>query len=180
MSDFRRASLALLAVPLALAACTSPDRPTVQADEVALPTPLRSFDASVAATIGALEAAVARAGERLELPTGAYRPSEPKPLLQVPRVIRRVELADPDDGYVVVYEAPSSGEAMRLADELAGYLGSGFGQTNFVADTQFSVSTLEDTIVFTTWSKRRSDDPERAEAAFEALATVGTPIEVSK
>ena len=180
MSDFRRASLALLAVPLALAACTSPDRPTVQADEVALPTPLRSFDASVAATIGALEAAVARAGERLELPTGAYRPSEPKPLLQVPRVIRRVELADPDDGYVVVYEAPSSGEAKRLADELAGYLGSGFGQTNFVADTQFSVSTLEDTIVFTTWSKRRSDDPERAEAAFEALATVGTPIVVSK
>ena len=60
-------------------------------------------------------------------------------------------------------------QIMRLADELAGYLGSGFGQTNFVADTQFSVSTLEDTIVFTTWSQRRSDDPERAEAAFDAF-----------
>ena len=180
MTDFRRGLLALLALPLALAACASVDRPTVQADEVALPTPLRSFDASVAGTLAALESAVASVGERLEVPPGAYRPSEPEPLLQVPRVIRRVELADLDDGYVVVYEAESSGEAMRLADELAGYLESGFGQTNFVADSQFSVSTLEDTIVFTTWSKRRSDDPERAEAAFDALATVGTPVEISK
>ena len=180
MTDLRRGLLAVLALPLALAACTSVDRPTVQADEVALPTPLRSFDAAVAGTLAALETAVAGVGERLEVPASAYRPSEPEPLLQVPRVIRRVELADLDDGYVVVYEAESSGEAMRLAEELAGYLGSGFGQTNFVADSQFSVSTLEDTIVFTTWSKRRSDDPARAEAAFDALATVGSPVEVSK
>lgn len=176
----QRATVALLSVPLMLAACTSPDRPTVQADEVTLPTPLASFDASVAATIAALEAAAARVGERLQVPSGAYRPSEPEPLLQVPRAVRRVDLADPDDGYVIVYEAADAGEATRLADELAGYLGSGFGQTNYVADTQFSVSTLADTIVFTTWSRRRSDDPERAEVAFDALATVGTPVEVSK
>lgn len=175
-----RPALALLALSLALAACTSADRPTVQADEVALPTPLRSFDASVAATISALEAALATAGERLEVPAAGYRPSEPEPLLQLPRVVRRVDLADIDDGYVVIYEAASTGDAQRLADELAGYLASGFGQTNFVADTQFSVSTLEDTVVFATWSRRRSDDPERAEAAFEAMATVGTPVEVNK
>ncbi|MGD8485699.1 MAG: hypothetical protein PVH07_03585, partial [Chloroflexota bacterium] len=113
-------------------------------------------------------------------PAGAYRPSEPEALLQVPRVVRRVVLADPDDGYVIVYEAASSGEAIRLADELADYVGSGFGQTNYVADTQFSVSVLADTIVFTTWSQRRSDDPERAEAVFEALGRVGSPVEVSK
>lgn len=180
MTQPRRPALVLLAVSLVLAACTSADRPTVQADEVALPTPMRSFDASVAATIGALEVALAAVGERLEVPVAGYRPSEPEPLLQLPRAIRRVDLADLDDGYVTIYEAPSAGDAQRLAGELAGYLGSGFGQTNFVADTQFSVSTLGDTIVFTTWSRRRSDDPERAEAAFEALATVGSPVEVSK
>lgn len=178
--DVRRPLGLLLGATLLFAACTSTDRPTVQADEVALPTPLRSFDASVTATIDALETAVASIGERLEVSPRAYRPSEPERLLQVPRVIRRVALADPDDGYVIIYEAESSGEAGRLAEELAGYLGSGFGQTNYVADTQFSVSTLGDTIVFTTWSQRRTDDPARAEAAFEALATVGTPVEVNK
>ena len=180
MTDLLRPATLVLVASLALVACTNPDRPSVQADEVSLPTPMRSFDASVAATIGALEGALGAVGERLEVPTGAYRPSEPESLLQKPRVIRRAELADLDDGYVVIYEADGSGEAMRLADDLAAYLGSGFGQTNFVADTQFAVSTLADTVVFTTWSRRRSDDPERAEAAFDAMAAVGTPVEVAK
>lgn len=165
---------------LAVAACASPNRPSIQAPEVALPTPMASFGASMAVTLRALEAAVTGAGERLETPQGAYRPSEPEILLQVPRVIRRALLSSPDDGYVVVYQAPSAGEATRLAQELARYLGSGFGQTNFVADTQFSVSTLGDTIVFTAWSPRGSADPARAEAVFAAVAAVGEPVEVRK
>ena len=68
-----------------------------------------------------------------------------------------------------------AGAAIELAEDLADYLGSGFGQTNYVADTQFAVSTLGDTIVFTTWSQRRSDDPERAEAAFDAVAEAIIP-----
>ncbi len=80
----------------------------------------------------------------------------------------------------VIYQAPSAGAAIELADDLAEYLESGFGQTNFAADTQFAVSLLGDTIVFTTWSQRRSDDPARAEAAFDAIATVGTPVEINK
>lgn len=175
----RLGSLALAAT-MAVVACTSLDRPTVQADEVPLPTPLRSFDASVAGAIGAVEAALAGIGERLVMPSGAYRPSEPASLLQAPRVVRRADLADLDDGYVVIYEADGRGAAADRAQELADYLGSGFGQTNYPADTQFSVGVLEDTVVFTTWSKRRSDDAERAEAAFDAIASVGTPVEVAK
>jgi hypothetical protein len=169
-----------LAATLALAACTSPDRPSVVPDQVELPTPMRSFDASVERTVEALEAALLASSERLGVPTGAYRPSEPASLLQTPRVIRRVELADPDDGFVVIYEAENRGAALERAAELADYVESGFGQTNFVADTQFSVSTLEDTVIFSTWSQRRSDDPERAQGAFDAIASVGTPIEISK
>ncbi|MEX1296580.1 MAG: hypothetical protein AB1Z67_10445 [Candidatus Limnocylindrales bacterium] len=174
----------VLAVPLAaalvLAACTSTDRPSVQADEVALPTPMRSIDPSAQRSIAAVESALSAVGERLVLPTAAYRPSEPPALLQLPRTIRRVDLADPDDGYVVIYQAPGSGAAIELADDLADYLESGFGQTNYVADTQFAVSTLGDTIIFTTWSQRRSDDPDRAEAAFEAIAAVGSPVPIDK
>jgi hypothetical protein len=34
--------------------------------------------------------------------------------------------------------------------------------------------------VFTTWSRRRSSDPDQAEAVFDVLATVGEEIEVLK
>ena len=175
----RLLSLSLIAV-LALAACANPERPSVQSDEVELPTPMRSLEASVARTIAAVDAALVGVGERLAMPLAAYRPSEPPSLLQLPRTIRRVDLADADDGFVVVYQAPSTGAAIELADDLAAYLESGFGQTNYAADTQFAVSTLGDTIVFTTWSQRRSDDPARAEAAFDAIAGVGTAVEVRK
>jgi hypothetical protein len=170
----------VLASSLALAACTNPDGLSVQPDEVLLPTPMRSYDASVSATVSALEAAVAGAGERLEVPSRSYRPSEPTSLLQVPRAVLRAELADPDDGWIIVYEAADEPTALERAQELADYLESGFGQTNFAPDTQFAASTLGDTVIFTTWSRGRSDDPERAEAVFDAVAAVGEPVEISK
>jgi hypothetical protein len=172
-------ALPLVAV-LALAACTSPHRPSVQPDDVELPTPMRTIDASVERSVAAVAAALMAIDERLVLPTSAYRPSEPQALLELPRTIRRVDLADADDGFVVIYEAPSSGEAVERAQDLADYLASGFGQTNYAADTQFAVSTLEDTVIFTTWSRRRSADPARAEAAFEAIAAVGSPVAIDK
>lgn len=180
MSLRLRPALLALAAVLAVAACTSTDRPRVQPDEVPLPTPMRSFDAAVAATVAQLEAALAAIGVRLETPAGAYRPSEPGSLLQVPRVVRRAELADTDDGYIVIYRAADAGAARERAQELADYLGSGFGQSNFSADTQFSVSVLGETVIFTTWSSGRSDDPDRAEAVFDAVAGVGVPVEVNK
>jgi hypothetical protein len=180
MSGPRRLAALAVAAMLALAACTSADRPTIQADEVPLPTPMRSWGASVAATVEQLQAAVAASGARLDTAVGAYRPSEPASLLQLPRLVLRADLADNDDGYVVVYQAPDRASASARATELAAYLGSGFGQTNYPADTQFSVSLLDDTIVFTTWSSRRSDDPTRAASVFDAIASVGEPVEVSK
>ncbi len=169
-----------LAMALSVTACTSVDGPTVQPDTVALPTPLRSLDVSADTTLAAISSALATIGERLVEPPGPYRPSEPPSLLQLPRVVRRAELADVGDGFVVVYEAPSRADAERLAGELADYLGSGFGMTNYVADTQFAVSVLDDTIIFTTWSAHSSDDPDRARAAFEAMAAVGEPVAVTR
>ncbi len=169
-----------LATALLTGACTSPDRPSVQGDTVALPTPLRSFDASVAATASQLQAAAAVAGHRLDIAAAAYRPSEPQSLLQMPRVVMRADLADPDDGYLVIYAAVGGEEAAQRAQELADYLGSGFGQTNYPADTQFSVAVLGDTVIFTSWSAGRSSDPDRAAAVFEAFAGVGQEVEVRK
>lgn len=173
--------LLLAAVVLfAMGGCTSLDRPSVQADEVALPTPLRSYDASVAATLGQLQAAVSGAGSRLVAPSGPYRPSEPPSLLQTPRVVMRADLADPADGFVVIYDTADARTAQERAGDLADYLASGFGQSNFGADTQFSVAVVGDTVIFTSWSRSRSSDPERTEAVFDAVASVGQPVDVLK
>jgi hypothetical protein len=168
----------LLAVGAILLGCASLDRPRAQGETVALPTPIRSFDASVWDSVAALEAAATAVGGRLEVPSAAYRPSEPQSLLQVPRAVLRANLADPDEGYVVIYRAQDGRDATALAAELAAYLGSGLGLTNFPADTRFSIAILGDTVVSANWSPSRSSDRERGEAIFEALASVGQPVEV--
>jgi len=160
--------------------CASTERPRIQPDVVALPTPLRSYGASLASAVGQLQAAVAAAGSRLESAAAPYRPSEPQSLLQVPRVILRADLAEPDIGYVVVYQAVDAAAAQERAADLAAYLGSGFGQTNYLADTRFSVAVLGDAVVFMSWSPSRSSDPDRARAVFDAVAAVGRSVEVRR
>jgi hypothetical protein len=170
----------VMAVMLLAGACTSPDRPTVQADPVPRPTPLASYGPSIAAAVAELASAVASIGQRLAPAVAAYQTSEPASLLQAPRVVLRADLADPGDGYVVVYDAADAAQAGQWALELAGYLGSGFGQATFTPDTRFSVAILDDAVVFTTWSAGRSSDPARAEAVFDAVAGVGEAVEIAR
>ena len=170
----------LLLVTALLAGCASLDRPRAQGETVVLPTPMSTFDAPVAETVDRLAAAVSAVGVRLEVPAGAYRPSEPASLLQLPRAVLRADLADPDEGFVVVYRAVDAREAAALAADLARYLGSGLGQTNYPADTRFGVAVLGQTIVFTAFSPGRSSDRDRGEAIFEALASVGEPVAVAR
>ena len=132
------------------------------------------------AAIGELSAAVVTVGHRLDAPMAAYRTSEPTALLQAPRVVLRADLADPDDGFVVVYDASGAEQAGTWGRELAAYLGSGFGQANFTPDTQFSVAVRDDAVIFTSWSPGRSSDAASAQAVFDAVAGVGDPIEVIK
>jgi uncharacterized lipoprotein YmbA len=174
------AMAAMLPAALVVSACASPDRPSVQADIVPLPTPLQSWGPSTSATITELRTAVSAVGHRLDVAMAAYRTSEPQSLLQAPRVVLRADLADPEDGYVVIYDASDAAEAERWAQELAAYLGSGFGQANFTPDTQFAVAVRDDAVIFTSWSPGRSSDAGQAEAVFDAVASVGSPIGVVK
>lgn len=161
-----------------LLGCASLDRPRAQGQTVALPTPIRSFDASTEGTVARLRAAVAGVGSRLGVAAGAFRPAEPVSLLQVPRAVLRVDLADPDEGYVVVYRAADAIAARSMAADLAAHLASGLGQTNYPAGTRFSVAVDGETVIFASWSPSRSADPARGEEAFAALASVGQPVEV--
>lgn len=95
-------------------------------------------------------------------------------------MVLRADLAEPDEGFVVVYQAADAPSALALGEELATYLSSGFGQTNYFADTQFSVAVRGDTVIFTTWSPRRAADAEKSGRVFDAIAAVGQAIEVRK
>ena len=180
MIKLGRWSVLALTTVVVVLGCANADRPSVQADTVVLPTPLQSFDTSLSAVVGQLEAAVAPVGHRLAPEPRAYRPAEPQSLLQTPRAVLRADLADPDDGFVVVYQFADASAAAIGGRALADHLGSGFGQTNYVVDTQFSVRQMDDTVVFTSWSRGRSADPTQAEAVFDAVAGVGQEIEVRK
>jgi hypothetical protein len=172
--------LGCAAVAVTTLGCTSLDRPRVQPDVVPMASPLQSLDVSLRGSTDALRVAVSGVGERLALTASPYRPSEPASLVEVPRAVLRADLADADDGFVVVYQASDAAAATTLAADLAAYLGSGLGQTNYPADTRFSVAVLDDTVIFTSFSSGRSSDPERAERVFDAVAGVGQPVEVAK
>jgi hypothetical protein len=150
----------------------------VQPDHVPRPAPLRSWDPSIGSVVNQLRTALSTLGRRLEPPPAAYVPPEPPSLLQAPRVVLRADLADPEDGFVVVYDASDATQAHGWADDMAAYLGSGFGQANFAPDTQFSVAVLDDAVIFTSWSPGRSSDGAQAQAVFDALAGVGEPVEI--
>jgi len=144
------------------------------------PTPQVSFSTGVAGTVAALTAVLGDAGIPLFPPVQAARPSEPESLLQTPRAVMQASVGDPAGGYVVVYQLPDAPGAQTAAQELARYLGSGFGQTNFTVDTQFHVAVDGSTVVFTWWSRERAADDELAEAAFQAMASVGVEVPVIK
>lgn len=156
-----------------------PDRGVGAAGDV-LPTPQRSLSPQIAATVRALEGYLAPHGYRLVQVNRPYRPSEPESLSLVPRAVFQLDQAEPDEGYVVVYEFSDAEAAAARGRELAGYLGSGFGQTNYPVDAQFALSQMGGTLVLGWWSPERSSRPERVRRALELTRGFGQPIPVAK
>lgn len=143
-------------------------------------TPARSPGPALAGTLARITDALTAAGFQVAPPLAPYRPSEPASLTQVGRSVLQVQGIGADSGYIVVYQLPGAVEAATRATELASYLGSGFGQTNFPVDAQFSVAQLDSTVIMTWWSGERADDPERAQGAFDVVRTIGQPYPVLK
>ena len=164
----------------ALAACGGSGLQSGQGNQarLVLPTPMSSLTPTVAATASLLRGALEDVGLRLEPAVAQVRPSEPESLTTAPRAALRASLADPAEGFVVIYDLADAAEARQRAADLAEYLRSGFGLSNYASDTRFSVAVVDDTLVFAWWSPSRSSDRESGEAAFDALARVGDPIEV--
>jgi hypothetical protein len=175
----RAAGIGLVVVILVVA-CGGGTQPGQGDARPAVPTPLLSLTPALSATAGLLRGALAGAGLRLEQTRTPVRPSEPASLVMTPRAALRAELADPDEGFVIVYDLADAAEAQARAEELAAYLESGFGQSNFTADTRFSVAVVGATVVFAWWTPSHSSDTESGQAAFDAVSTVGVPVEVAR
>jgi hypothetical protein len=172
----RLRGLSGVALALLVAACGGTQ---VQDTPRPLATPVASLGSALAGTARVITDALTAAGYRVAPPAVPYRPSEPASLTQVPRTVLQVQ-GEPDLGYVVIYQLADSAEAGVRATELAGYLGSGFGQTNFPVDAQFSVAQADSTVIMTWWSRERADDDDAAQGAFDVVRAIGQPYPVVK
>jgi hypothetical protein len=131
-------------------------------------------------TVALVRSALLAAGRRLDPAVVPYQPSEPPSFAGVPRAVLRTDVADQEQGFVVVYEASGAARAEALGRELAAHVGSGFGQTNYPLDAQFALSQVGPTVVFHWWSPDRVEDRDRAQGAFDVISRFGQPIEVRK
>lgn len=142
---------------------------------VATPTIAPTGQASEV-TRGLVTTALEAAAFQVRDPQTDYRPGESPDLINVPRrLVQAVLPAEPQGGYVVIYELPSANEADRVGRDFVTYLGSGTGAIQYPRDTQFVVRRVGQTLVFFPWSAEASPDAKVAEMA-AALETVGTPI----
>lgn len=144
---------------------------------VASPTPTMGQPGAPAeATRTQVAATLGTAGFQVQDPQQPYRSGESPDLVNVPRrIVQAILPQDLTGGNVVIYELPSSGEAVRIGRDFAAYLRSGTGAIQYPRDTQFVLRRVGSTLVFFNWSPQASPDPRTADLA-AAVATIGEPL----
>ncbi len=141
-------------------------------------TPQASFSTQISSGVAVVRRALTDVGIRLDPPVVPYRAAEPPGIAAVPRAVLQAGIGDPEAGYVTIYEFADSDTANVRGAEFADYLESGFGQTNYPLDAQFSLAQLGGTLIFTWWSSELAADRELARTAFQAISSVGVPIPI--
>ena len=182
MSAVARAALALV-VASGLTACSAPApaSPPIGTAAISTPapqTPMTVLSPQVQAGLAAVQRRLGELGLRLEQAVPEYRPAEPDVVQSVPRAVFRVTQADPNAGWVVIYDLGQPDAAIETGRAFARYLGSGFGQTNYPRDAQFALNQVGGALVFTWWSPGLSADPDGARAAFEAMQLAGQSLPI--
>ncbi|MDQ3554314.1 MAG: hypothetical protein M3395_07895 [Chloroflexota bacterium] len=141
-------------------------------------TPQVSFSTQISSGVAVIRRALAEQGIRLDPPIVSYRAAEPPGIAAAPRAVLQAGIGDPQGGYVTIYEFADAETANARGAEFADYLQSGFGQTNYPLDAQFSLAQLGGTLIFTWWSSELAADRELARTAFETISSVGAGIPI--
>ncbi len=173
-----RAVLLVIAVLVLAAGCGSSEGAVTTYPASTL-GPERTVTPAVAGTRAALVTALA--GERLTLRDVAtpYRPAEGPLLANAARAVYQVILpADPDKGYIVVYEFLDPGRAADAAAEQQRYLETGPGKVQTPQGTVHVVRGVGSTVVVYDWLPEDADDPS-APGIQRALETLGVAYPVN-
>jgi hypothetical protein len=116
------------------------------------------------------------AGFAVADPSVAYRPGETATLLGTPRrLLQAVIPADPNHGFIVIYEFTDANAADAAGREFSDWLHSGTGGIGYPQDARFVLRRMGSTLVFFTWSPAVSPDPEIGRLA-SVLESLGNPL----
>jgi hypothetical protein len=170
--------LGIALLPGVLASCG------IAANEAAQPsvaiTPQVSLSATLQLCRNELVTTLSAAGFSLVQPASAVRPAESPLLTTAPRTVGQVLLpADPDHGFIVLYQFPDPASAYAAAQQQAAYIGGGEGRIQFVPDTKFTLRQDGPCVLFYNWSPSASTDP-RSPAIETALDTFGVEITIPR
>ena len=87
--------------------------------------------------------------------------------------------ADPDHGFIVLYEFPDPASAYTAARQQAAYIGGGEGRIQFLPDSQFTLRQNGSCVLFFSWAPSVSTDPRSPDIA-TTLQTFGVGIPVPR
>ena len=168
-----RASILVVAVvAVSLTGCVASGDP-VASPPASTAAPVQTVSPAVAPTRDALFAALGERRLTVTEPQTPFRPAEAVTLTAAPRVVYQVVLpADPDRGYIVVYELPDAASAEAAAREQATYLASGPGRVQTPIGTVHVIRVVGPTVVLYSWLPEGASDPSAPEIQ-AALETIG-------
>jgi hypothetical protein len=165
------------AATLSLAGC-SPSADPVDPSPPATPGAVQTVSPAVAPTREALVAALGERRITVTEPQTPFRPAEAVTLTEAPRVVYQAILpADPDRGYIVVYELPDTASAEAAAREQATYLATGPGRVQTPIGTVHVIRVVGPTVVLYSWLPEGASDPTAPEIQ-AALETIGVGVDV--
>ena len=143
-------------------------------------TPQVSLSATLQLCRNELVTTLSAAGFSLVQPQSAVRPAESPLLTAAPRAVGQVLLpADPDHGFIVLYQFPDPASAYAAAQQQAAYIGGGEGRIQFLPDSQFTLRQNGSCVLFYSWAPSVSTDPRSPDIA-TALQTFGVEIVIPR
>ncbi len=167
---------AVLAGVLLIAGCGGLDGSLApSARPPATPVPSAApIGAGGAAARDELFAAIRAAGLQVDVSNRPFRPPEAAELGTVPRAVYQVLLpANPDGGFITVYELPDEATAIQAAKAQHAYLTSGPGRVQSPLGTDRVLQQLGPTVIYYEWLPAATTDPLTPRIA-DVLRTVGT------
>jgi hypothetical protein len=166
--------ICLVVAGMVATACVgATDEPSAQGPVT--PPPV-TVTAAISAAKAALDSKLAPAGFTLT-ETFGYDPGRPAGLQTTPRATFQLNLVDPNQGFVVIFDLGTPDAALAAGADFATYLQKS-GHSNYPADAEFTLNVVDSALIFHWWSRERSNEPDRAAQAFDIISSVGQRVTV--